>query len=94
MDDVLWQSIHGSWGGDNLVRRFNNIAPTNTEESQEILYSEVEEAIRSLKKNQSAGPHGITAEILQAGGEQLEREIRKLFNKAWQEGTIPDEWGK
>ncbi|CAF4513863.1 unnamed protein product, partial [Rotaria magnacalcarata] len=32
--------------------------------------------------------------MLQAGGEQLEREIHKLCNKAWQEGTIPDEWGK
>ncbi|CAF5045712.1 unnamed protein product, partial [Rotaria magnacalcarata] len=32
--------------------------------------------------------------MLQAGGEQLEREIHKLCNKAWQEGTIPDEWGE
>ncbi|CAF5120014.1 unnamed protein product, partial [Rotaria magnacalcarata] len=32
--------------------------------------------------------------MLQAGGEQLEREIHKLCNKAWQEGTIPDEWGQ
>ncbi|CAF5226812.1 unnamed protein product, partial [Rotaria magnacalcarata] len=29
--------------------------------------------------------------MLQAGGEQLEREIHKLCNKAWQEGTIPDD---
>ncbi|CAF1989694.1 unnamed protein product [Rotaria magnacalcarata] len=81
---------HG--GGDNVVRHLNNITPMNTEESQEILYSEVKEAIRSLKKNKSAGPDGIPAEMLQAGGEPLEREIHKLCNKAWQEGTIPDEW--
>ncbi|CAF4171266.1 unnamed protein product, partial [Rotaria magnacalcarata] len=38
--------------------------------------------MRSLKKNKSAGPDGIPAEMLQAGGEQLEREIHKLCNKA------------
>ena len=81
-------------GGDNIVRDLKRITPTNTEEPQGILYSEVEEAIRSLKKNKNSGPDGITAEMLQAGGEQLTREIHKLCNKAWQEGTIPKEWGK
>ncbi|CAF1648966.1 unnamed protein product, partial [Rotaria magnacalcarata] len=47
--------------------------------------------MRSLKKNKSVGPDGIAAEMLQAGGEQLVREIHKLCNKAWQESTIPDD---
>ncbi|CAF1672437.1 unnamed protein product, partial [Rotaria magnacalcarata] len=29
--------------------------------------------------------------MLQTGGEQLVREIHKLCNKAWKEGTIPDD---
>ena len=77
-----------------MVRDLKRITPTNTEDLQEILYSEVEEAIRSLKKNKSPGSDGITAEMLQAGGEKLAREIHKLCNKAWQEGTIPKKWGK
>ena len=32
--------------------------------------------------------------MLQAGGEQLARQIYKLCNKAWHEGAIPEEWGK
>ncbi|CAF1426913.1 unnamed protein product [Adineta ricciae] len=48
----------------------------------------------SLKKNKSPGLDGVTAEVLQAGGDQLARQIRKLCNKAWREGTIPEEWGK
>ena len=32
--------------------------------------------------------------MLQAGGDQLAREIHKLCNKAWHEGMIPEEWGK
>ena len=32
--------------------------------------------------------------MLQAGGEQLTRQIHKLCNKAWHEGTIPEEWSK
>jgi hypothetical protein len=32
--------------------------------------------------------------LLQAGGEQLARQMHELCNKAWEEGTIPDEWGK
>ena len=77
-----------------MVRDLKRITPTNIEGPQEILYSEVEEAIHSLKKNKSPGPDGITAEMLQAGGKKLAREIHKLCNKAWQEGTIPKEWGK
>ncbi|CAM4989584.1 unnamed protein product, partial [Rotaria socialis] len=32
--------------------------------------------------------------MLQAGGEALARQMHKLCNRAWYEGTIPEEWGK
>ncbi|CAF3334890.1 unnamed protein product [Rotaria socialis] len=59
-----------------------------------ILYSEVEEAIRTLKKNKSPGSDGTAAEMLQTGCEALARQIHELSNRAWYEGTIPEEWEK
>ncbi|CAF4444579.1 unnamed protein product, partial [Didymodactylos carnosus] len=83
---------HG--GGDRMVKELEEITPLNNEDPQDILYCEVQEAIRALKRNKSPGSDGITSEMLQAGGEQLAHEIHKLCNKAWHEGTIPEEWGK
>ena len=54
-----------------MTRDFEKVTPTNTEESQNILYSEVEEPICTLKRNNSPGSDGITAEMIQAAGEQL-----------------------
>jgi hypothetical protein len=81
-------------GGDGMVKELEDIAPPENEGSYDILYSEVQAAISSLKRNKSPGSDGVTAEMLQAGGESLSREIHKLCNKAWHEGTIPQEWGK
>ena len=84
---------HG--GGDRVVQELEEITPpTSEEDPQDILFSEIQAAIHSLKKNKSPGSDGITAEMLQAGGEQLARQMHKLCNKVWQEGTIPEEWGK
>ena len=77
-----------------MARDFKKMTPTNIEEPQNILYSEVEEAMRTLKRNKSPRSDGITAEMIQAGGEQLIRQIHWLCNKAWNEGTILEEWSK
>ena len=79
-------------GGDGMVKELDDIAPPVNEDPQDILYSEVQAAIISLKRNKSPGSDGVTAEMLQAGGEPLSRQIHKLCNKAWHEGTIPEEW--
>ena len=79
-------------GGDSMAKGLEMITPTNTEELQNTLYCEVEEAIRTLKRNKGPGSNGITAEMIQAGEEQLVRQIHWLCNKAWSEGTIPEEW--
>ncbi|CAF1359303.1 unnamed protein product [Rotaria magnacalcarata] len=81
-------------GGDGMVKELEDIGPPGNEDPQDILYSEVQAAINSLKRNKSSGSDGVTAEMLQAGGEPLSRQIHKLCNKAWHEGTIPEEWGK
>ncbi|CAF5104682.1 unnamed protein product [Rotaria magnacalcarata] len=81
-------------GGDEMVKELEGISPSYKEGPQDILYSEVEEAIQTLKSNKSPGSDGITAEMIQAGGEQLTHEIHSLCNKAWHKGVIPEEWGK
>ena len=77
-----------------MLKELEEITLPNNEEPQRLLYSEVEGAVDTLKRNKSPGSDGITAELLQAGGEQLARQMLKLCNKAWEEGTISDEWGK
>ena len=64
-----------------MAKDLEMITPTSTEEPQNILYIEVEEAIRTLKRNKSPGSDGITAEMIQTGGEQLVRQIHWLCNK-------------
>ena len=77
-----------------MTKDLKMITPISTEEPQNILYSEVEEAIRTLKRNRSPGSDEITAKMIQAGEEQLVRQIHLLCNKAWNESTIPEEWSK
>ena len=83
---------HGE--GDEMVKELEEITPPSNEDPQDIQYAEVQKAIRSLKCNKSPGSDGITAEMLQAGWKQLARQIHKLCNKAWHEGTISEGWSK
>ena len=81
-------------GGDSLGRDLKKIIPASTEEPQNTLHTEVEETISRIKRNKSPGTDEITTEMIQAGGEQLVRQIYWLCNKAWSERTIPEEWSK
>ena len=83
---------HG--GGEGMVKELEETTTPNNDDSHDILYSEVKYAINTVNRNKNPGSDGITAEMLQAGGEQLARQIHTLCNKAWEEGTIPEEWGK
>ena len=83
---------HG--GGDDMVTELEKITPLKEEDPQDILYAEVQRAIDAFKRNKGPGSDGITGEMLQAGGEPLARQIYELCNKAWHEGTIPEEWTK
>jgi hypothetical protein len=90
----LYQDKGG--GGENKVAEaLSKICPPIINDvSNGILYSEVEDAINKLKKNKSPGVDGITAEMLQAGGEKLKHKIYELCNRAWDEETIPEHWGQ
>ncbi|CAF4738204.1 unnamed protein product, partial [Rotaria sp. Silwood1] len=54
-------------GGDEVIKELESIIPPIHENAENIQYSEVEEAIRALKKHKSSGADGITAEMIQAG---------------------------
>ena len=77
-----------------MARDLKKITSTSTEKLQNILYSQIEETIRTPKRNTSPGSDRITAEMIQASGEQLVRQIHLLCNKAWNESTISEEWSK
>ena len=51
-------------GGDSMTKDLEMITPTSKEEPQNILYSEVEGAILTLKRNKSPGSDEITAEMI------------------------------
>lgn len=91
----LYQDNDNGNGDENKAREaLNKICPPINNESNGILYSEVEDAINKLKKNKSPGVDGITAEMLQAGGENLKHKIYVLCTRAWDEETIPEQWGR
>lgn len=50
---------------------------------------EVQDAIRNMNNNTAAGPDGIPAEILKAGGPDLLRHIHALLLRVWEKEEIP-----
>ena len=52
-----------------MLKELEEITLPNNEEPPRLLYSEVEGAVDTLKRNKSPGSDGITAEMRQAGGE-------------------------
>ncbi|CAM4940035.1 unnamed protein product [Rotaria socialis] len=88
-------SLYKNPGGeDGMVKELKDISPPENEDPHDILYSEVQATINSLKRNKNPGSDVVAVEMLQAGGEPLSRQIHKFCNKAWHKGTTPEEWGK
>jgi hypothetical protein len=54
--------------------------------------SDVEVAIGKLKRYKSPGVDQIPAELIQAGGEKLRSEIRKLIKLIWNKEELPHQW--
>jgi hypothetical protein len=54
--------------------------------------SEVDVAIRKLKRYKSTGADQIPAELNQAGGEILPSEIHKLIKLIWNKEELPHQW--
>ena len=69
-----------------------NCLQTDTEDDHPILRKEVEAAVQSLKKGNSAGVDNIPAELVQAGGEDAIAALTTICNKVWQTGEWPAPW--
>ena len=65
---------------------------SNDTERKGILRSEVEEAVKMLKKGKSAGVDNKPGELVQAGGEGMISVLHKICNKIWESGIWPWEW--
>jgi len=59
-----------------------------------ILFEEAQAAIDRIKRNKSPKADGITAEMMQAGGEPLARVLHGICQKISDEECMPEEWSQ
>ena len=69
-----------------------NVPPAINNDNHPILREEVEAAIKTLKKEKSAGVDNIPAEMIQAGGEDMISVLPSICNRIWQTGEWPTQW--
>ena len=65
---------------------------TNQQDSYPVLREEVEAAVKSPKKDKSAGVDYIPSELVQAGGEAIIDMLLTICNKIWRTGEWPTPW--
>ena len=68
---------HSSTGDLSVL----DVPTASNNENHRILRSEVESAVRSLKKGKTAGVDGIPAELVLAGGEDMITTLLQICNK-------------
>ena len=61
-------------------------------EEEDILVSEVEWAIRELKRGKSPGADNITAELIPGGGDSIVKVLHKLCNEILRTKKWPSQW--
>ena len=60
--------------------------------TKDITASELQQALRQLKKKKSPGPDGITNEMLTNLGTTAQSKLLEIFNLSWREGKLPQLW--
>ena len=88
MEELFFPAIECTWG--NEIGQ----AETHTEEPlvPEPSIFEVELATEKLKNHKSPHIGQIPAELIEAGGSTIRREIYKLIISIWNEEGMPEEW--
>ena len=72
--------------------RFNPSHPDHSEPT--ILESEVRKAVKTSSKGKAAGDDGITAEAIHVCGQIGIQWLTTIFQKAWEERKVPEDWQK
>ena len=57
-----------------------------------LSYEELTSALSNLKLKKSPGPEAITNEMIVNLGQPALHKLIDIFNKTWQEGTLPQIW--
>ena len=57
-----------------------------------LSYEELTSALSNLKLKKSPGPDSITNEMIVNLGQPEVHKLLDIFNKTWQEGTLPQIW--
>ena len=78
---------------DNLIEE-TVLEEEHEKEDDRITEAEVIKQLKKMKNGKSPGIDGLTSEMYKEGGEDMIKEITRIFNIAWETGTVPKEWGK
>jgi hypothetical protein len=77
---------------EKVKMELKEITPETEDRRQPLLRDEVHRAITRSKHHKSPGTDGIVVEVIQAGGEEVEKEIYEIMTKIWEEETLPEDW--
>ena len=73
-------------------RREDNMKMRRGEEEGDLTIGEVNNALREVKNGKAAGPDGIHPGFLKNLGPKSKDRLLEIFNKAWKEGNLPQDW--
>jgi len=77
----------------NVARVYDGVGADAVEGAEvEIMEDEVRVALAGMKGGKAAGPSGLTADVMKAGGDAVVLWLLALFRAVWREGTVPDGW--
>ena len=83
----------GLLGGDAQREEEYSRQDVESEMEEECIgMEEVRAAIAKLKKGKAPGVHGISAEMLKAGGRVVAGWLHMIINLMWMKGEVPAEW--
>ena len=73
-------------------RKITESADVSTVMNSTLSYEALTSALSNLKLNNSPGPDAITNEMIVNIGQPALHKLLDIFNKTWQEGTLPQIW--
>jgi hypothetical protein len=62
--------------------------------TEEISFEEVQAAVKKMKNSKAAGPTGVVAEMVKAGGDAGAKWVTDVCNLVVKEGKIPEDWSR